>query len=113
MLDDAAKLQRAVQELREAAERQGVADSALARELSEINRLLDKALSPELRAKLAALQQAVKDLDADRTRDALQDLAKQQAMLKEAMDQARDLFKRAALETDLANLAQDARQLAS
>ena len=113
VLDDAAKLQRAVQELREAAERQGVADSALARELSEINRLLDKALSPELRAKLASLQQAVKDLDADRTREALQDLAKQQAMLKEAMDQARDLFKRAALETDLANLAQDARQLAA
>ena len=79
VLDDAAKLQRAVQELREAAERQGVSDSALARELSEINRLLDKALSPELRAKLASLQQAVKDLDADRTRDALQDLAKQQA----------------------------------
>ena len=113
VLDDAAKLQRAVQELREAAERQGVSDSALARELSEINRLLDKALSPELRAKLASLQQAVKDLDADRTREALQDLAKQQAMLKEAMDQARDLFKRAALETDLANLAQDARQLAA
>jgi hypothetical protein len=113
VLDDAAKLQRAVQELREAAERQGVSDSALARELSEINRLLDKALSPELRAKLAALQQAVKDLDADRTRDALQDLARQQAMLKEAMDQARDLFKRAALETDLASLAQDAKQLAA
>jgi hypothetical protein len=113
VLDDAAKLQRAVQQLRDAAQRQGVSDSALARELSEINRLLDKALSPELRAKLASLQQAVKDLDAERTRDALQDLARQQAMLKEAMDQARDLFKRAALETDLANLAQDAKQLAA
>jgi hypothetical protein len=113
VLDDAAKLQRAVQELRQAAERQGVSDSALTRELSEINRLLDKALSPELRAKLASLQQALKDLDADRTRNALQDLARQQAMLKEAMDQARELFKRAALETDLANMAQDARQLAS
>lgn len=113
ILDDATRLQRAVQELRAAAERQGASDSALARELSEINQLLDKALSPELRAKLAALQQAVKDLDADRTRDALQDLARQQAMLKEAMDQARELFKRAALESDLANMAQDARQLAS
>ncbi|MGH7523752.1 MAG: hypothetical protein ACREK8_05560 [Gemmatimonadales bacterium] len=113
VLDDAIKIQKEVQELRAAAERQGVSDSALTRELSEINQLLDKALSPELRARLAALQQAVKDLDADRTRDALQDLARQQAMLKEAMDQARELFKRAALESDLANMAQDARQLAS
>ena len=112
VLDDAAKLQKSVQELRDAAEKQGVTDSALARELNEINKLLDKALSPELRAKLDALKQAVKALDADRTRASLQDLARQQAMLKAAMDQARELFKRAALETDLANMGQDAKQLA-
>ena len=113
LIDDAAKLQKSVRELRDAAEKQGVADSALTRELNEINKLLDKALSPELRDKLAALKDAVKALDADRTRASLQDLAKQQAMLKDAMDQARELFKRAALETDLANLGQDARQLAN
>ena len=113
VLDDAAKLQRSVQELRNAAEKAGVADSSLARELEEINKLLDKALSPELRDKLAALKDAVKALDAERTRASLQDLAKQQAMLKEAMDQARELFKRAALETDLANMGQDAKQLAA
>ncbi|MGH7594412.1 MAG: hypothetical protein ACRELE_11265, partial [Gemmatimonadales bacterium] len=101
-----------VQDLRAAAERQGVSDSALARELGEINRLLDRALSPELRARLASLQQAVRDLDADGTRADLQDLAKQQARLKEAMDQARDLFQRAVLESDLASMAQDAKQLA-
>ena len=113
VLDDAAKLQQSVQELRDAAERSGVADTTLARELNEISKLLDKALSPELRDKLAALQQAVKALDADRTRQSLQDLARQQAQLKEALDQARELFKRAALETDLANMAKDAKQLAS
>lgn len=113
LLDDAAKLQQSVQELRDAAERGGVADSTLARELNEINKLLDKALSPELRDKLAALLQAVKALDADKTRQSLQDLARQQAQLKEAMDQARELFKRAALETDLANMGKDAKQLAS
>jgi hypothetical protein len=113
VLDDAAKLQRSVEELRQAAERQGVADSALARELDEINKLLEQALTPELRDKLAALQQSLKELDADKTRDALQDLAKQQAQLKQAMDQARELFKKAALETDLANMAKDANQLAA
>lgn len=113
MMDDAAALQKSVQELRDAAQKQGVPDSALARELGEINRLLDKALSPELRAKLAALKDAVKALDAEKTRSSLQDLAKQQAMLKDAMDQARELFKRAALETDLANMGQDAKQMAA
>jgi hypothetical protein len=113
VIDAAARLQKSVQELRDAAERGGIADSTLARELNEINKLLDKALSPELRAKLAALQQAVKALDADQTRQSLQDLARQQALLKEAMDQARELFKRAALETDLANMGRDAKQLAS
>jgi hypothetical protein len=113
VIDDAAKLQQSVQELQAAAEQSGVADSSLARQLAEINKLLEKALSPELRDKLAALQQAVKALDADQTRQSLQDLAKQQAMLKEAMEQARELFKRAALETDLANMGKDAKQLAS
>jgi hypothetical protein len=113
VIDDAAKLQQSVQELQAAAEQNGVADSSLARQLAEINKLLEKALSPELRDKLAALQQAVKALDADQTRQSLQDLAKQQAQLKEAMDQARELFKRAALETDLANMGKDAKQLAS
>jgi hypothetical protein len=113
VLDDAAKLQKAVQELRDAAERDGPADSTLARELNEINKLLDQAMSPELRDKLGALQQAVKALDADRTRTALQDLAKQQAALKEAMDQARELFTRAALESSLAKMGQDANQLAA
>lgn len=112
VLDDAAKLQKSVQELRDAAEKGGVSDSTLARELSEINKLLEKALSPELRDKLGALQQAVQELDADRTRQSLQDLAKAQAQLREAMDQARELFKRAALETDLAGMGKDAKQLA-
>ncbi|HEY4322017.1 MAG TPA: hypothetical protein VGM77_12675 [Gemmatimonadales bacterium] len=112
VMDDAKALHQSVSQLQQAAERQGTADTSLARQLAEINALLDQAISPALREKLAALQQAVKDLDAEQTHDAMQDLAQQQARLKEAMDQARDLFKRAALETSLASLGQDAKQLA-
>lgn len=111
VLEQTRQLARQVEALRQAAEREGVADSALARQLGEIQQLLDKAMTPELREKLAALRDAVKELDADRTRDALQDLAKKQAELRDALAQARELFKRAALETDLANLAQEAKQL--
>lgn len=111
VIDQTKQLARQLEELRQAAEREGLADTSLARQLGEIQKLLDKAMTPELREKLAALREAVKDLDADRTRDALQELTRKQAELKDALEQARELFKRAALETDLANLAQEAKQL--
>ena len=112
VLDEAAKLQKDLDALRQAAERQGVADSSLASQLSEIRKLLDKALTPELRDKLEALRDALKNLDADKTRDALQDMAKRQEQLKDAIEQAKELFKRAALETDLANAEQESKQIA-
>jgi hypothetical protein len=112
VLDDAATLQRNLEQLRQMAQRDGPADSTLARDLGEINQLLDRALSPELRARLAALQQAITSLNAQATQQALQALAQQQAQLQQAMDQARELFKRAALETSITDLAQQAAQLA-
>ncbi|MEP6590511.1 MAG: hypothetical protein ABJC19_04940 [Gemmatimonadota bacterium] len=112
VIKQASELARKVEELRQAAAREGLADSALARQLGEIQALLDKAISPELRQRLAALRDAAKDLDADRTKDALQELAKRQAELSAALEQARELFKRAALETELSNLSQQAKELA-
>lgn len=112
LLQDAERLAQSIEELRRAAERQGLVDSSLAARLEEVRRLLDKAMSPELREKLAALQQSLKALDADRTQGALRDLAKAQAQLKEALEQTRELFKRAALESDLGSMAKEARALA-
>jgi hypothetical protein len=113
VIDDATRLQQSLRDLRDAAQRGGAADSAITRELNEINQLLDQALSSDLRDNLTALKDALKRLDADQTRDALQNLAEQQAQMKSALDQARELFKRAALETELANLGRDAGQLAT
>jgi hypothetical protein len=104
-------LAQSVEELRQAAERQGLADSSLASRLEEVRKLLDKAMSPDLRDKLASLQQSLKDLDADRTKNSLQDLAKAQAQLKDALEQAKELFKRAALENDLGSMAKEAKAL--
>ena len=55
------------------------------------------------------LQQALKELDADRTQDALERLAEAQKELREALERSRELFRRAALEGDLANLSQESR----
>jgi hypothetical protein len=112
LVRQADELSQSLEALRRSAEAAGIQDSAWQRQLTEIRDQLDRALSPELREKLAALQQALKNLDAEQTKDALAQLAEAQKLLREALERSRDLFRRAALEGDLANLAQESRELA-
>jgi hypothetical protein len=108
----AEELSQSLEALRKSAEAAGIQDSAWQRQLAEIRDELNRALSPELREKLAALQQALKDLDPERAKDALAQLAEAQKRLREALERSRELFRRAALEGDLANLIQETRDLA-
>jgi hypothetical protein len=112
LVRQAEELSQSLEALRRSAEAAGVQDSAWQRQLAELRDQLERALSPELREKLAALQLALKDLDADRTKDALAQLAEAQKQLREALERSRELFRRAALEGDLANLARESRELA-
>ena len=112
LVRQAEELSQSLEALRRSAEAAGVQDSAWQRQLAEIRDQLERALSPELREKLAGLQQALKDLDAERAKDALAQLAEAQKQLREALERSRELFRRAALEGDLANLAQESRELA-
>lgn len=107
---DAAREQ--LEELERAAELEGRADSSLAAQLSEIRKLLDQAITPELRQALDSLRSAMRDLDADRTRMAMRDMAQEQARMRETLERAKELFERAARETALATLAQEAKELA-
>jgi hypothetical protein len=104
-------LKQSLEALRQSAEAAGVHDSAWQRQLAEIRDQLERAISPELREKLAALQQALRDLDAERTKEALERLAEVQKELREALERSRELFRRAALEGDLANLSAESKQL--
>jgi hypothetical protein len=112
LVRQAEELSQSLQALQRSAEAAGMQDSAWQRELAEIRDQLERALSPELREKLGALQQALKDLDAERAKDALAQLAEAQKQLREALERSRELFRRAALEGDLTNLAQESRELA-
>src|ERR1051326_7859014 len=112
LLKEAEQVRRSVDELRQAAERAGINDSAFQRRLREVQEQLDKALSPELRRQLAELQEALKTLDRERTREAVRRLGDQQQQLREALERSRELFKRAALEGELASLEQEAKELA-
>lgn len=107
----AEQLRDQLEELRAAAEQGGGADSSLAADLAEIRDLLERAMTPELREKLEAVREAAQRLDANRTREALRDLAQEQAKMRETLERAKELFARAALETELETLADAARDL--
>jgi len=112
MVAQAQALKQSLEALEKAAEAAGIHDSAWQRQLAEIRDQIQRALTPELRAQLEKLQQALKDLNAEATKEALEELAERQRQLREALEQARELFRRAAVEGDLANLAQESRDLA-
>ncbi|MDX2194270.1 MAG: hypothetical protein NW201_13020 [Gemmatimonadales bacterium] len=111
LMEQAEQLQRELDELQKAAEGAGQADSAFRARLDEVREQLRRAMTPEMQQRLQALEQALKDLDADRAREALKDLAERQKELREALERSRELFRRAALEGDLQNLASEARDL--
>jgi hypothetical protein len=112
LLRDAEAVQEALQALKESAEAAGMNDPEWQQKLKDIQEQLERALSPELKERLAELQAALKDLDPERTKDALEKLAEAQKELREALERSKELFERAAMEGDLANLTAEARDLA-
>lgn len=112
LLRQAQQVKAALEALRQSAEAAGLNDPAWQERLQEIQDQLDRAITPELRERLAELQRALKELDPERTREALERLAEAQARLREALERSRELFKRAAIEGDMANLTAEAKDLA-
>lgn len=112
LMEEAEDLARRLDELGRQTEAAGVGDTALQRRLDEVREMLQRAVSPELREKLAQLQQALKNLDPAGTRQSLEELAEAQQKLREALERSKELFRRAALEGDLANLAEESKDLA-
>jgi hypothetical protein len=111
LMQQAQRLKEALEQLEKSAEAAGVRDTAWQKQLAEIRQQLERALTPELRQKLEALQRSLKDLNAEDTKQALQDLVERQRELREALEQSKELFRRAAIEGDLANLTQESRDL--
>jgi hypothetical protein len=111
MADRVAELARAVNEIARAAEAAGVNDTAFQHRLREVQEMLERALTPELEQRLRELQEALERLDPEAARQALQRLADAQQQLRRELERSRELFRRAAIEGELASLAQDAEDL--
>ena len=105
------ELAQAVEEIARAAKAAGVDDSVFQNRLREVQELLQRALTPELEQRLRELQEALARLDPEATRQALQRLAEAQQELRRELERSQELFKRAALEGELASLAKDAEDL--
>ena len=75
-------LRQSLEALEKAAEAAGLRDSAWQQQLAEIRDQLERALTPELREQLQKLQQSLKDLNADATKEALEELAERQRQLR-------------------------------
>ena len=112
LMAQADSLKSALKTLQESAAQAGLDDAAWRRRLDEVQKELDRALTPELREALFNLQEALKQLDPRGTRDALKQMADAQRNLRDAIERSRELFRRAAVEGDLTNLAQEAKDLA-
>jgi hypothetical protein len=108
----AEQVKEAIKALQQSAEAAGLNDPAWQQRLREIQEQLERAITPELRDRLAELQQALKELDPERAHDALEKLAEAQKELRDALERSRELFKRAAIEGDMANLTAEAKDLA-
>ena len=105
------ELARAVDEIARAAHAAGVDDTAFQTRLREVQEMLQRAITPELEQRLRDLQDALARLDPEAMRQALQRLAEAQQDLRQELERSRELFRRAAVEGQLASLAADAEEL--
>jgi hypothetical protein len=108
----AEELRRRVAQLERTAQEAGLTDSVWQEQVAELRRLLQQAITPELEATLRQLEDAMRRLDPDAVRNALQQLAAQQEQLRQELERSRRLFERAAIEGEMTTLAADAAELA-
>ncbi len=113
IVERARGLKDELRELSETAWQAGLTDPEFHRQLRDLERLLDRAVTDELSQRLTALREALERLDAAAARDALQQLAETAEQLREELERSRELFERAALEGDLTALAAEAEELAA
>ena len=111
MSERVAEMAQAVEEIARAARAAGVDDTAFQNRLREVQQLLERALTPELEQRLRELEEALARLDPEATRQALQRLAEAQQQLRRELERSEELFRRAAIEGELASLAKDADDL--
>lgn len=107
-----AGLEEAAREMEDRLRAAGALDTALARQLQDAQKLLREAMTPEMKAAMQQLESNTQNLNGERTRQSLQDLANQQKKLRETLEKSAKMLKRAALEGAMETMGDQARDLA-
>ena len=110
--DRVQKLEEAAREMEDRLRAAGALDTALSRQLQDAQKLLREAMTPEMQEALKRLEGSTQELDGDRTRQSLNDLAQQQQRMREQLEKSAEMLKRAALEGAMQSLGDQAKELA-
>ncbi len=112
LTDRVDQLEEAARELEDRLREAGALDSGLARQLQDAQRMLREAMTPEMAAALERLESATQQLDGQRTRQSMADLAAQQQRLRQTLERSAEMLRRAALEGQMQTMADQGRELA-
>jgi hypothetical protein len=107
------RLEEASRALEDRLRQAGALDTNLQRQLSEAQRLMREAMTPEMMEAMQSLENATQQLDASRTRQSLQQLAQQQQRMREQLERSAEMLRRAALEGQMQTLADRGQDLAA
>lgn len=111
LLEQVDSLKAKLESLQEAMEEAGQADPDLAAQLNQLQDLLDELAGSDAQERMNELSQALEQQGAQ-DNQALQDLARDQDMLRERIDDALERFQRAAAEQDFRATTTEAQDLA-
>ncbi len=106
------QLEEASRELEDRLREAGALDSGLARQLQDAQRMLREAMTPEMAAALERLESSTQQLDGQRTRQSMADLAAQQQRMRQTLERSAEMLRRAALEGQMQTVADQGRELA-
>ena len=106
------QLEEAARQLEDRLRDAGALDTGLARQLQDAQRMLREAMTPEMQAALERLESSTQQLDGQRTRQSMSDLAAQQQRLRQTLERSAEMLRRAALEGQMQTVADQGRDLA-
>lgn len=113
MTGEMEQLRDRLEAMEQAAERAGMRDPEMQKQLDEMRKLFDQLLSPELKKQLEDMRKALENLSPEDLQKALEQMAKQQDAMKKQLEQSLEMLRRAATEQELTALSQQAKELAT
>ena len=110
--DQVDSLQAELAELERIMEEAGQSDPELARDLKELQELLEQLNDSDLQERMDELAQSLQEDDLQRANESLDQLSQQQEDFRERLEESLERFRRAAVEQDFRATTREAEELA-